>query len=772
MPGSFDWYLDLEREARALGVWGDIEGWLGGRDLFYLLTVILRRPDMLKPWLFDRCREVQMSPNSHLDLWAREHGKALGLDTPILTPIGWRKHGELKVGDEVYGSDGRPTTVIAVSEVYNDPAVKPEYIHTDLGGGLGRLDVDPNCAFARNRVDCVEITFPGCAPIMASSNHMWPVRRRDLINSHDLLRRFLSVEWYKPAKTKNPIWHKRRMETTRDLVNDTRLTRFRFARPLNGRTGSCASAPSNVSMLRSASPQVSCIQVSNEDGIYLVGRTLLATHNSSIITFALTIQDIINDPEITVGIFSHTRGIAKTFLRQIKTEFEANQRLHQLYPGVFYALPAKESPKWSEDDGIVVKRIGNPKESTVEAWGLVDGQPTGRHFRLRVYDDVVTRESVATAEQIEKTTKAWELSDNLGVTEEAGGAARYIGTRYSLYDTYASIMARKAATPRIYPATHNGRFDGKPVLFSEKVWQDKLQRQGRSTVAAQLLQNPMADEAASFRMEWLRAYEVRPRTLNVYIMGDPSRGRSATSDNTAIAVVGIAAGGTKYLLDGICHQCTLSQRWQALRGLYHRWSAMPGVQRVSVGWERFGAQSDDEYFQEQMELEHRRKIENAFFQIEELAWPREGGASKRERIERLEPDFRNGRFFLPLSVLHEGKPAVWKVDTDPASRGFGVVEYQAGTGLTRQQMQAIEGGSQDLVCKPIIVRDPLAPGVRAGGGRYDLTVKVIEDYAIFPFGRHDDLLDALSRIYDMEPVPPMAPSARRGVDPRVFVDGV
>jgi hypothetical protein len=43
---------------------------------------------------------------------------------------------------------------------------------------------------------------------------------------------------------------------------------------------------------------------------------------SSIITFGLTIQDILKDPEVTVGIFSHTRPIAKSFLSVLKREFE------------------------------------------------------------------------------------------------------------------------------------------------------------------------------------------------------------------------------------------------------------------------------------------------------------------------------------------------------------------------------------------------------------------------------------------------------------------
>ncbi|MGY1811272.1 replicative DNA helicase [Blastococcus sp. SYSU D00820] len=44
-------------------------------------------------------------------------GKALALDTPIATPSGWTTMGEIRVGDRVLGSDGRPTTVVAATDV-------------------------------------------------------------------------------------------------------------------------------------------------------------------------------------------------------------------------------------------------------------------------------------------------------------------------------------------------------------------------------------------------------------------------------------------------------------------------------------------------------------------------------------------------------------------------------------------------------------------------------------------------------------------------------
>ena len=47
-------------------------------------------------------------------------GKALALDTPLATPDGWTTMGEVAVGDLVMGADGRPTRVVAATEVMVD----------------------------------------------------------------------------------------------------------------------------------------------------------------------------------------------------------------------------------------------------------------------------------------------------------------------------------------------------------------------------------------------------------------------------------------------------------------------------------------------------------------------------------------------------------------------------------------------------------------------------------------------------------------------------
>jgi deoxycytidine triphosphate deaminase len=51
------------------------------------------------------------------DIAGRLEGKALAVDTPIPTPGGWTTMGEVRVGDDVFGVDGRPVRVVATSEV-------------------------------------------------------------------------------------------------------------------------------------------------------------------------------------------------------------------------------------------------------------------------------------------------------------------------------------------------------------------------------------------------------------------------------------------------------------------------------------------------------------------------------------------------------------------------------------------------------------------------------------------------------------------------------
>ncbi|MGH3715002.1 MAG: replicative DNA helicase [Micromonosporaceae bacterium] len=55
-------------------------------------------------------------------------GKALALDTSLPTPDGWTTMGEVRAGDRLIGADGKPTTVVAVTDVLRDrPCFEVEF---------------------------------------------------------------------------------------------------------------------------------------------------------------------------------------------------------------------------------------------------------------------------------------------------------------------------------------------------------------------------------------------------------------------------------------------------------------------------------------------------------------------------------------------------------------------------------------------------------------------------------------------------------------------
>jgi len=380
-----------------------------------------------------------------------------------------------------------------------------------------------------------------------------------------------------------------------------------------------------------------CTEVQKEPDGYL-DLWFREGYKSSLITYGLTIQDILKDPNVTVGIFSYNRPTAKAFLRQIKREFELNGLLKGLFPDVLWVNPAGEAPKWSEDEGIVVKRKTNPKESTVEAWGLVDGQPTGRHFSLVVYDDVVTLDSVTTPEMCQKTIRAWEMSRNLGAE---GGKTRYIGTRYSYNDAYGEILRREVAKPRIYPVYTTD--PSKPVLLSPERVAQKRKELGVYVFSSQMLQNPVADEAQNFKEEWLQTWPVQTiKNLRPYILVDPASKKKKNSDYTAMMVIGLGIDKNYYIIDMIRDRLNLTERTQVLFGLHKMYHP------VAVGYEEYGMQSDIEH------LQYVQEQENYRFPI----YPLGGNVGKEDRIRALVPIFEQKRMFLLQMCIrpqHDGK---------------------------------------------------------------------------------------------------------------------
>jgi replicative DNA helicase len=148
-------------------------------------------------------------------------GKALALDTPLPTPMGWTTMGDVAVGDELLGTDGRPTCVVAATGVM-----------------LGR--------------PCYQVEFSDGTRIVADAQHQWPTGRGICTT----FRLRSGVDVISPDAVPN-----HRGETT--VLAPPR-------------------ALSVVDVRRTGSVPVRCVQVDNPEHLYLAGPSMVPTHNSTL----------------------------------------------------------------------------------------------------------------------------------------------------------------------------------------------------------------------------------------------------------------------------------------------------------------------------------------------------------------------------------------------------------------------------------------------------------------------------------------------------------
>jgi replicative DNA helicase len=151
-------------------------------------------------------------------------GKALALDTPLPTPTGWTTMGDVAVGDELLDADGHPTRVVAATEVM-----------------LSR--------------PCYEVEFSDGTVIVADAAHQWPTIRGIRMSAQ------LRCDWDAIAAAGSTARYVERGTTTALLA------------PLLLRIDS---------VRRVDSVPVRCVEVDNTARLYLAGRGMVPTHNSTL----------------------------------------------------------------------------------------------------------------------------------------------------------------------------------------------------------------------------------------------------------------------------------------------------------------------------------------------------------------------------------------------------------------------------------------------------------------------------------------------------------
>lgn len=271
------------------------------------------------------------------------------------------------------------------------------------------------------------------------------------------------------------------------------------------------------------------------------------TFKSSVVTIAFTLQFILNEPNARILIDSETFSKSKAFLREIIDHLVNNETYRQIFKAIHGKYPytkKSEMKLWTDSEVILPCRNVPKKEPTISCAGI-DVTKNGMHYDLIIADDLHSEKNVTNKEQIEQVIDHYKLAFSL---LDPGKPMIIIGTRWDYSDLYQHIIDFEAEDFNILKKSAYNP-DGSlffPEVLNEQELDKIRRRQGTSIFSKQYLNEPVSDENATFRRDYIKRIpweQVRGRPMNWYWCIDPSysdpRGGSTYSDYASFVLAGM-----------------------------------------------------------------------------------------------------------------------------------------------------------------------------------------------------------------------------------------
>jgi len=305
---------------------------------------------------------------------------------------------------------------------------------------------------------------------------------------------------------------------------------------------------------------------------------------STYLTVGGTIQRILKNPEMRVGIGSWRVDLAEKFVFAISEELMGNDIIRELYPDVIWDSP-KQSPRWTVQKGLQVIRKSRDKDPSIMPFSIFN-LPTGSHMHILCLDDIVTLENAdSDAMQRQVDTALKNVSNFLTSPHDP---IHWTGTTYGFNDAVNKakedrnwlLLFRNCWEPGLAwkKASYPERYDI-PELAQ------KYKEDGPYSFAANMELTPVIDSDRTLRAEWLTEVKYVPPDIDLYMGVDLAFTSGKNSDRSAILVAGITPSRTKlYLVDGIVLKAGIEEVIQYLVSLgkqYQHKIIMAGIELIS-----------------------------------------------------------------------------------------------------------------------------------------------------------------------------------------------
>ncbi|MCE5248993.1 hypothetical protein LLG96_02105 [bacterium] len=276
------------------------------------------------------------------------------------------------------------------------------------------------------------------------------------------------------------------------------------------------------------------------------------------------IWKIVKNRDIKIIIVSDTGDQAEMFLRAIKDELEANERMISDF-GEFYTKPKSGSPNvWKAGD-ITVTRSSRAKEPTIVCGGT-GKRILGRRADLIIVDDPLNDENTDNDRQRRKTLR-WFHKTLTPILNPETGRIVVIGTRKHPEDLHSELGRNPRYRQFTFRALEKDAQGKETPLWPERWPLKRLMREKEeigSLIFAQEYQNePISEETAYFRREWIeRCYDPGAKLMNCYygglpvftgwdlaVVADREHAEEHDTDYTVGITIALDENGTRHIID-------------------------------------------------------------------------------------------------------------------------------------------------------------------------------------------------------------------------------
>lgn len=377
--------------------------------------------------------------------------------------------------------------------------------------------------------------------------------------------------------------------------------------------------------------------------LILIPRSHLKT---KLISVGFSTKEIIKNPKIRILIYSATYQMAVDIHSAIQKNLQSNEKILDIW-GDF----ASDATEWSQSRTRL--KLNDKREPTITAAGI-DNNLVGGHYDIIIMDDPVSRDNVATMDQISKVITRYK--DSLDLLEPHGQLI-VIGTRWHDSDLYGWLldpgnnaidnyltMIRKAYEGNLMTGEN---FDPLwPAKFSREALLSKLKEEGWAHFSSQYMNDPVPEEDAIFKRTWFKYYipdDIRGTILNKFLLIDPAISISKDADYTAMMVLGVDEYNNIFILDITRARFSPNDINNEIFRLRDKWNL------TDIGIEQVAFQKVLGY---SLREDERFKVRP--FHLTELK-PNE--RTKDQRIKGLQPLYENGKVFhnksLPNNIYLE-----------------------------------------------------------------------------------------------------------------------